>query len=83
MCLTFYAAEMARPKSHKFAIRTVGLTDEQAAALFYVFCSAARAAAGTENYETSCSVRLSVLNRVFPDAVWTKSSRAERVALVS
>ena len=62
MCLTFYAAEMARPKSHKFAIRTVGLTDEQAAALFYVFCSAARAAAGTENYETSCSVRLSVLN---------------------
>lgn len=50
--------------------------------LFYVICSAARAAAGIDDYETSCSLRLSGLKKEFPDAVRDESSKPERVALV-
>lgn len=72
---------MPRPKTHKIAIQTKGLTDEEAARLFYILASAARAF--TERYDTASNVPLKVLRSQFPDAEWMLSRRQDRVDLMS
>lgn len=72
---------MARPKTHKIALRTRGLTDEEAARLHYILSYAA--AAFTEDYETASNVPLKTLRELFPDGDWGRSSTKERLDLVS
>jgi hypothetical protein len=72
---------MARQKTHKFALQTKGLTDEDAARLFYLIASAGRAF--TENYDTASNVPLKTLRAQYSDAEWVLAKRQDRLDLVT
>jgi hypothetical protein len=72
---------MPRSKTHKFALQTKGLSDEEAARLVYLIKSAGRAFA--EQYELASNVPLKLLRSQYPDEEWTPSKRQDRLDLVS
>jgi len=78
---------MARRRTHKFAVQTIGLTAEEAAQLACVISYAAWAATGGESRpgaesQFACSVPVSLLREMFPDGEWEPWSAADRRALV-
>jgi hypothetical protein len=72
---------MARRKAHKISVQTKGLSDADAARLFYLISSAGRAF--DANAESASNVSLSTLRKHFPDADWHRVTAAERIRLVS
>jgi hypothetical protein len=66
----------------KFAVRTKGLTKEQAADLAYLINSAVHAYAGEGNYDFACNVRVPRLRGRFPDGRWRPVTGEERAKLV-
>jgi hypothetical protein len=72
---------MARLKTHKVGFRTKGLTDEQAAQMFYLITCVAY------SFDKDCdlvsNVPLSVLRKQYPDETWSRGTRQERIDLVS
>lgn len=73
---------MARPRTDKFALRTTGLTVDQAAQLAYIVSCAAQAIAGEGGSDFACSVPVKDLKRVFPNGQWSAVTAAERRKLV-
>jgi hypothetical protein len=71
---------MARLKTHKIAVRTRGLTDEDAARLHYLIAAAAHALA--DEYETASNVPVRTLRAVYPDDDWHIANRQDRLDLV-
>jgi hypothetical protein len=72
---------MARRRTHKIAVRTTGLSPEDAARLHYLICCAT--SAFTREYETASNVPLSILRgRTFPEDLWHLASRQDRIDLV-
>jgi hypothetical protein len=67
-------------KTHKFALRTKGLSDEEGGRLFYVIASAGRAF--TEEYGTASNVQLKLLRSQYSDAEWVLAKRQDRLDLV-
>jgi hypothetical protein len=55
-------------KSHRFAVQTKGLTDEQAAQFMYLVCSAADSF--DVDYRFECSVPTKVLRSIYPTFNW-------------
>lgn len=72
---------MPRRKTHKIAVRTVGLTDEDAARLHYLIACAV--SAFTDEYATAGNVPLKVLRAAFPDGGWHLAKRQDRLDLVT
>lgn len=73
---------MARPKTHKFSLRTKGLTDEQAAQVAYLVSCAGWALTSEGDSELATNVPLKVLRSQFPNSSWERCTAAERIALV-
>jgi hypothetical protein len=59
---------MLRKKSHKFAIQTKGLDDEQAAQLMYLICAATESF--DVEYRSECNVPVRTLKALYPRFVW-------------
>ena len=72
---------MPRAKTHKIALKTKGLTDEDAAELHYLVACAASAFA--DGYETASNVPVKVLRAAFPDDSWHVARRQDRLDLVT
>jgi hypothetical protein len=72
---------MPRTKTHKIALKTSGLTNEEAARLHYLVACAA--SAFTDEYETASNVPVSVLRATFPEDSWHVAKRQDRLDLVT
>jgi len=71
---------MATPKkTHKFAVRTKGLTNDQAAQLAYLISCAAFSF--SDEAETASNVPVATLRSLFPDEDWVVGTAQERIAL--
>ena len=68
-------------KTHKFALQTKGLTNDEAAALAYVIYHAAWALSHG-GMELGTDIAVGVLNGRFPDVGWTRYSAEARRELV-
>jgi hypothetical protein len=73
---------MARRKTHKFSLRTKGLTDEQAAQVAYLVSCAGWALTSEGDTELATNVPVAVLRSQFPNSNWERCTAADRVALV-
>jgi hypothetical protein len=68
---------VSRPKTHKFALQTKGLTNEEALQLAYVIYSAGHAFA-----KEASSFATNVLRKAYPDHEWHTASASYRKSLV-
>lgn len=71
---------MPKAKTHKIAVRTKGLSHEDAARLHYLIACAA--STFSDDYETAGNVPLKTLRTVFPDGSWHLARRQDRLDLV-
>ena len=72
-------------KTHKFAINVRGLTDEQAAQLFYMLtsCATAFTYGDKDRYEAASNVPLKVLRAEYPTSEWVMVSKKDRIGIAT
>ncbi len=75
---------MPRPRTHKIALQTRGLSHEQAALLYYLVTSAAEAVlkGNSDAYDSASNIPLKTLRLEYPDSPWSSVTARQRIALV-
>jgi hypothetical protein len=74
---------MARRKTHKIALRTLGLTDVEAAQLYYlVTCAAHALTDGPDSYSSASNVPLKTLRQKFPGSDWERVAAGDLTKIV-